>query len=54
VFINIIGNAVATIFVARWENALDRGKLVAELKAGYRPPDDPERNSAKVRLYSAS
>jgi len=54
VFINIIGNAVATIFVARWENALDRGKLAAELTAGYRPPDDPERNSAKVRLYSAS
>jgi aerobic C4-dicarboxylate transport protein len=31
---NIIGNGVATIVVARWEGALDRGCLDAELAAG--------------------
>jgi len=30
---NFIGNAVATIVVARWENALDRKKLDAALKS---------------------
>ena len=33
---NFIGNAVATLVVARWEGVLDRDKLTAELKAG--PP----------------
>jgi aerobic C4-dicarboxylate transport protein len=36
VFVNIIGNAVATLVVARWENALDRTRLKIELDAGYR------------------
>jgi aerobic C4-dicarboxylate transport protein len=36
VFVNIAGNAVATLVVARWEGALDRDKLKAELDAGYR------------------
>ena len=31
---NIIGNGVATIVIARWEGALDRGCLDAELAAG--------------------
>jgi aerobic C4-dicarboxylate transport protein len=31
---NFIGNGVATIFVARWENELDRTKLLKELAAG--------------------
>jgi aerobic C4-dicarboxylate transport protein len=31
---NIVGNAVATLVVARWEGALDRVTLAAELKAG--------------------
>jgi aerobic C4-dicarboxylate transport protein len=31
---NIIGNGVATIVIARWENALDRERLAAELAAG--------------------
>jgi aerobic C4-dicarboxylate transport protein len=30
---NLIGNGVATIVVARWENALDRAQLDRELKA---------------------
>jgi aerobic C4-dicarboxylate transport protein len=36
VFVNIAGNAVATLVVARWEGALDRTKLTYELNAGYR------------------
>jgi len=36
VFVNITGNAVATLVVAQWENALDRGRLKAELDGGYR------------------
>jgi aerobic C4-dicarboxylate transport protein len=33
---NIIGNGVATIVIARWEGALDRPRLGAELAAGSR------------------
>jgi aerobic C4-dicarboxylate transport protein len=33
---NIIGNGVATIVIARWEGALDRPRLDAELAAGSR------------------
>jgi aerobic C4-dicarboxylate transport protein len=36
VFINIIGNAVATVVVGRWENALDGPTLTRELAEG--PP----------------
>jgi aerobic C4-dicarboxylate transport protein len=36
VFVNITGNAVATLVVARWENALDSSRLKAELDEGYR------------------
>ena len=35
VFINIIGNAVATVVVAGWENALDRSVMMTELNRGY-------------------
>lgn len=35
VFVNILGNAVATVVVAAWENALDRPTLLAELDRGY-------------------
>ena len=41
VFTNIAGNAIATVVVAGWENALDRVKLKAELDAGYKDPDIP-------------
>jgi aerobic C4-dicarboxylate transport protein len=34
---NIIGNGVAAIVIARWEGALDRPQLEAELAAGSRP-----------------
>jgi aerobic C4-dicarboxylate transport protein len=34
VFVNITGNAVATLVVARWENALDGTRLKAELDGG--------------------
>ena len=36
VFVNITGNAVATLVVARWENALDSSRLKSELDEGYR------------------
>lgn len=39
VFVNITGNAVATVVVAGWENALDRDKMRAELDAGYKEPE---------------
>jgi aerobic C4-dicarboxylate transport protein len=35
VFTNIVGNTVATLVVARWENALDQPQLKQELAAGY-------------------
>jgi aerobic C4-dicarboxylate transport protein len=34
---NIIGNGVGAIVIARWEGALDRPRLEAELAAGSRP-----------------
>jgi aerobic C4-dicarboxylate transport protein len=37
VFVNIIGNATATVVVAGWENAVDRSTLHAELDSGYVP-----------------
>lgn len=36
VFVNIAGNTVATLVVARWEGAVDREQLKAELDLGYR------------------
>ncbi len=44
---NFIGNAVATLVVARWEGALDRSKLHAALKIRRRLPVDlgDEKNS---------
>ncbi|MNY75890.1 C4-dicarboxylate transport protein [compost metagenome] len=32
--INVIGNGVATLFIAKWEGALDEEKLAAELHKG--------------------
>lgn len=46
VFTNIAGNSVATIIVARWENALDRGALTSELNTGY--VEDPENKRAAL------
>jgi aerobic C4-dicarboxylate transport protein len=44
VFTNIVGNSVATIVVANWEKALDRGALRRELKTGFKPaPPSPGR-----------
>jgi hypothetical protein len=34
VFINIVGNCVATLVVAKWEKAIDTTALNAELHAG--------------------
>jgi aerobic C4-dicarboxylate transport protein len=49
VFVNIIGNSVATIVVANWEKALDRVALRRELNTGFKPVDPPP-----VRLNSTS
>ena len=35
VFTNIAGNCVATLVVGKWENAVDRERLLTELDAGY-------------------
>ncbi|MFI6407230.1 C4-dicarboxylate transporter DctA [Streptomyces sp. NPDC050548] len=35
VFTNVAGNCVATLVVGKWENAIDRDRLHAELDAGY-------------------
>ncbi|WP_263859455.1 hypothetical protein [Pseudomonas sp. MWU13-2105] len=32
--INVIGNGVAMLFIAKWEGALDEEKLAAELHEG--------------------
>jgi len=37
VFTNIAGNCVATLVVAKWEDAVDRRRLQAELDAGFHP-----------------
>jgi aerobic C4-dicarboxylate transport protein len=34
VFVNIVGNCVATVVVGRWEKAVDRDRLQRELQAG--------------------
>src|SRR5450830_688367 len=46
VFVNITGNAVATVVVAGWENGLDRIRLKAELNAGYIEPEVIIRKTA--------
>ena len=35
VFTNVAGNCVATLVVGKWENAIDRSRLHAELDAGF-------------------
>jgi aerobic C4-dicarboxylate transport protein len=52
VFVNITGNAVATIVVAQWEHALDRTRLRAELDSGYVPARH-EETTAKPASASA-
>ncbi|MOA16028.1 Aerobic C4-dicarboxylate transport protein [compost metagenome] len=37
---NLIGNAVATVVVAKWVNELDEDKLQAELASGGSPLTD--------------
>jgi aerobic C4-dicarboxylate transport protein len=38
---NVVGNAVATLVVARWEGSLDRAKLAEELRRGPTPAPPP-------------
>ena len=39
VFVNITGNTIATVVVARWEKALDADRLRTELDNGYVEPE---------------
>jgi len=48
---NAIGNGVATIVVARWENELDRAQLARELERGsqgFKPDMIPEMGGARA------
>jgi aerobic C4-dicarboxylate transport protein len=45
---NFIGNGVATIVIAGWENELDRARLKAELAPQAAPPPPPDAPPAKV------
>jgi aerobic C4-dicarboxylate transport protein len=49
VFVNIVGNSVATIVVANWEKALDRTKLDEQLRTGYRRPPAPVASFEQYR-----
>jgi aerobic C4-dicarboxylate transport protein len=40
--VNMIGNAVATVVVARWENELDRGALEQQLTGLKDAPQAPQ------------
>ncbi|WP_366521695.1 cation:dicarboxylase symporter family transporter, partial [Solidesulfovibrio sp.] len=48
---NMIGNGIATIVVAKWENALDEGKLQRALSGslGDEYAGDPENMLAEAR-----
>ena len=46
---NIVGNAVATIVVARWEGALDLPRLRATLATGGAEPSDAESDALQLR-----
>ncbi len=46
--INLIGNGVATMAVARWDNQIDMDVLHAELKRGPRSPESAREHEAPV------
>jgi aerobic C4-dicarboxylate transport protein len=46
-FVNVVGNAVATIVVARWENAVDPERLQAMVGAGRPTSQLPGRQNPK-------
>ncbi|WP_127159776.1 dicarboxylate/amino acid:cation symporter [Xanthomonas arboricola] len=50
---NFIGNAVATVVVSRWENALDRGQLKLVLDGGSPPLQAPVASTDVVAPISA-
>lgn len=45
---NFMGNAVATVVVSRWENALDRQRLAAALNGDAEPAPSPDLAAAHV------
>ncbi|WP_454886209.1 dicarboxylate/amino acid:cation symporter [Sphingomonas oryzagri] len=48
---NFVGNAVATIVVARWENALDRERLTAALDGHPKPPRPDSQTSTGAEAW---
>ena len=46
--INLIGNGVATMAVARWDNQVDMDVLRSELKKGPRSPEAAREHDAPV------
>ena len=46
VFVNIIGNCIATIVVAKWEKAIDWVRMRGELDHGYQPLAVPVQGAA--------
>lgn len=50
---NFIGNAVATVVVSRWENALDRDQLKLVLDGGSPPLQAPVASTDVVAPISA-
>ena len=50
---NLIGNGVATLVVARWENALDMDRLRAELSKGPRAAEQAMLDPAAPALAAA-
>jgi aerobic C4-dicarboxylate transport protein len=51
---NLIGNAVATVVVARWENALDMDRLRATLSTGNLPQGEAVPAAAASAGYEAA
>lgn len=51
---NFIGNAVATVVVSRWENALDHDKLALALDGGEVPAESPALVAAGIAVDDKS
>ncbi|MFV2175920.1 cation:dicarboxylate symporter family transporter [Actinomadura sp. LOL_016] len=48
VFINVLGNAVATIVIGKWENDIDTEKARSILRPGKTPPPSADVDTTKV------
>ncbi len=46
-FINVLGNAVATTVIGKWEKDFDHGRAEELLRRRHHHPDSPEPRSAR-------